>query len=252
MIKVNRTRRNRLRLLAFGIVMVISATMTQAQSPALCNDWNFVEGAQIRAEFGEYRYEANCKLINPRNTGIMLPSVDVTQMVNVFYPEHDMPFANGGVLCLRGNNELLFTTGPDQPVFQLDMYRVEAWPEYICTTIYETGYVLRTRNRSGVPAIPRPSPPIEQQQCQVTTRSRLRLRAEPTTSSPILSVLPANLTQLSDQRIQRGGNWWFRVPPSLEHAETGWLSGDFLLFEGDCGYSCEQEAAGTRIICRIR
>ena len=247
-------------LLIRWFVVVILATLVfgvtagaSAQSgPALCNDWNFGEDAEIRAEFGDYRYLANCKLINPRQTGILIPSTDVTMMVNVFTLQTDSLFDNGGAICLIGNNELLFTTGPDQPVQKLDVYRVPAWSQYVCATIYEPGYVLRTRNSSGLPALRLPPPPITQSQCTVTTTARLRLRSEPNLTSRILGVMPALMSLPSDQRIEVGRQWWYHIPASAANAEPGWLSGNYLSFEGDCGYVCEQDPAGTRILCGIR
>jgi hypothetical protein len=240
-------------LLVIVLTLSLNATAgTSAQSPALCNDWNFVESADIRAEFGDYRYLANCKLINPRRTGILVPDTDVTMMVNVFALQKDIPFEKGGVICLIGNNELQFTTGPSQPVHVLDVFRVPAWPGYVCAMIYETGYVLRTRNPSNLPAFRPPPPPIVQSQCLVTTNARLRLRFEPDLNSRILTVIPAVMSLPSDQRIQVGSQWWYHVPASPANAEPGWLSGDYLSFEGDCGYVCEQDPAGTRILCGIR
>ena len=238
-------------MLVIALAFTVTAgTSAQSTSPALCNDWNFVENAEIRAEFGDYRYLANCKLINPRQTGILIPDTDVTMMVNVFNLQSDIPFDKGGVICLIGNNELLFTTGPGDPARKLDLYRVPAWPQYVCATLYETGYVLRTRNPSNLPIFRPPPPPIAQSQCMVTTNARLRLRHEPNLTSRVLSVVPVLVSLPSDQRIEVGSQWWYHVSPA--NAEKGWLSGDYLSFEGDCGYVCEQDAAGTRILCGIR
>ncbi len=246
----------RLNWLIAIVLTILTFSLTgnaDAQSPALCNDWNFVEDALIRADFGDYRYQANCKIINPRRTGILIPDAEVTAMVNVFFPERDMNFERGGVICISGNNELLFTTGPDAVAQPLTLYRVPAWPGYICATVYETGYVLRTRQPSNVPAIRPPSPPVAQSQCVVTTTNRLRVRVDPNTTSRILGVLPANAELLSDQRIEVNRQWWYHVGVFAPvTAEAGWVSGDYLTFVGDCGYVCEQDAAGTRIICRIR
>jgi hypothetical protein len=227
--------------------------ITAQADPALCNDWNFVEDAEIRAEFGNYRYLANCKLINPRLTGIVIPDAEVTQVVNVFYPERNIPFETGGVICLQGDNELLFTTGPGAPVSQLDVYRVAEWgSRYTCATIYETGYVLRTRQSSGLSPT-RPAP-IAQNQCHVTTTDHLRLRNEPNRESQVLQVLKPNISLASDVRIisRNSSEWWFHVSVTPEGGQSGWLSGDYLTFTGDCGYVCRQDPSGTRLICGIQ
>lgn len=80
-------------------------------------------------------------------------------------------------------------------------------------------------NPSGTPgAVVKAQP-----DCRVTTRVRLNLRAAPTTTAFILTVIPGGTT-LAPLATTQDGSWW----QVQFNAQTGWLSRDFLQFDTAC------------------
>ncbi len=226
---------------------------------------NFEENGVVRADTGEYRYDINCRLLVENghyiswvdgDTGVKFPLTSaanigeqqvldqgVRQAVDVFSPTGLTYFDTGVVLCLKGSNRILFARGTEAPreATEVPMYRVRAWSNYRCITVFEPGLVIMTNESVNVPPAP-----WDLHDCNVTTNYVLHLRAMADVGSASLSFVPNNTTLVA---TARQGDW-YRVD---YEGQTGWLYGrrSYLAFDGTCGRVCQQNAAGTRIQCHF-
>lgn len=135
--------------------------------------------------------------------------------------------AAGAQVCLQGTAAMLFLNAANAP-------RVPEWLPvtiingFSCVTIPNVGTLALVADSTGAPVPVFQAPPVAasappaRAACRVTTIAILNLRAEPTTRSEVLALVPYNLTLESTERVPG----WYRV---IYEDGQGWLSEQYLL-----------------------
>jgi hypothetical protein len=149
-----------------------------------------------------------------------------------------VPFETPVYLCLRGQGEVLFLNAATSSR-TVERLAVTVDGEYSCVNVPNAGTVVLVSQPSGLPD-PGPAAPAtaafnmpDMQTitgvCRVTVVSApLNLRELPTTNSPVIAQLPANLTLDATARV----SGWFKV---IYLDGQGWVSDRYVQWVGDCG-----------------
>jgi uncharacterized protein YgiM (DUF1202 family) len=138
-------------------------------------------------------------------------------------------FASPVRICLRGAGDVLFLNAASA---QRSIERVPTAAEngYQCASLTSAGTLVMVNRSSGAPEPPQPTANTTTFSglCRVTTTDApINLRAEPSSSSPVIGKLPYDLTLTATARVPG----WYRV---IYLDKQGWVSDRFLRTVGDC------------------
>ncbi len=194
----------------------------------LCADLDGRTNALVRADMPAGTYGVHCRVLTD-NAQIGVQSVidqGVIAAVDVFNPA-DMPGAAGAEICLQGVGSMVFLDAAQMPRVPQPLVSLQR-DGYTCATIPGLGTVVLVQNGSNpVEAAPAPAAVQTLNNCRVTTTHMLNLRAEPSTSSTALEMVPYETTLTATAAT----NGWYEV---VYLDMQGWLSADYLLTEGVC------------------
>lgn len=200
----------------------------------LCADMDGSTNPIVRAEFAPDSYGIHCRVLVDKYNYIEGAGSIGNQEVIDHGVVHAVDVyslygrsAAGAQVCLQGTAAMLFLDAANAP-------RVPEWlpvtiiSGFSCVTIPNVGTLALVANSTGAPEPVFQAPPASANipagpaRCQVTTIAILNLRAEPTTRSEVLTLVPYGLTLESTEYMPG----WYKV---IYLNGQGWLSEQYLL-----------------------
>lgn len=158
----------------------------------------------------------------------------VIQAVDVFALFHDGTptawFNHAPTVCLQGSGMLLYldATAAPRTVAELPVFVQSG---YTCGSIPSAGTVVLVDDPPGMmDSAPNPGAGTTTTlgDCMVTTLDIVNLRTQPDTGSPVVRMIPYNVTLTAFERSAE----WFYVD---YNGSRGWVSARFVSPQGSCG-----------------
>jgi hypothetical protein len=159
----------------------------------------------------------------------------VIQAVDVFALFHDGSptawFNHAPTICLRGSGTLLYldATAAPRTVAELPVYVQSG---YTCGSIPNAGTVVLVNDSPTViNTAPNPTSAgttAALNDCMVTTSHIVNLRTQPDANSPVVRMVPYNVTLTA---FERSAGWFY-----VDYiGSRGWVSAEFVSPQGSCG-----------------
>jgi hypothetical protein len=209
------------------------AVAVAAEAPLpLCSDLDGSVHPVVRAILPQGVYGIYCRIIaenrvftrTSAEVGVQsLLDLGVIHAVDVFTLS-DVNAA-GTRICLQGTGAMYFLDAAGAPRVPQRL-PTTVQDGFTCVVIPNVGAVVLVGSSDGASeTLPTSNTPLSG--CRVTTLYRVNLRAEPNTTSEIITMLPYNTTYQGTEHVPG----WYRV---VYRDAQGWLSESLVTTQGEC------------------